>query len=183
MPRITRGLEPATKIRHPQLLNELIEELNASRESGQPLIDEQHFPESGAVRVTVIWDEWEGIPFDERVATIEEAYRIADGKVPSSRASLVMGLTFPEAYEAGVLAFQVVSVLRKNDPVTREQCEAAMRAEGASLLFVPERPQLRFPTREDAEACIRRLVKRLPESDQVWAVTEESSHLHPRIFN
>lgn len=182
MPKTSRGSEPATRIQHPELLNDLIQELRETRESGQPLIDEQHFPDTGAVRVTVMWDKWEGVPFEERVAIIEEAYQVADGIGRSARPALVMGFTFPEAYEAGQLPFQVVPVLRKDDRVTLQQCEKAMLADGASLLFVAERPQLRFPTRDDAESCVRRLVKRLPQSDQVWAITEEVGHLQPRIF-
>ena len=48
-----------------------------------------------------------------------------------------------------------------------------MIAEGASTILAPDYPQLRFATLEEAEAAMKRLIKRLPASDQVWAVTQE----------
>lgn len=183
MPRIKRDPELAIRIRHPQLVARLAEELREARESGQPLIDEQQLPRSDAFRINVVWDEWEAVQFDERVAIIHEAYRQAEGRIPGGPSSLVMGLTFPEAYENGMLPFQVVPILRKDDPVNREQCERAMVAEGASLLFVPDHPRLRFAAREDADACVARLVNRLPDSEQVWAVTEEIGQMQARVFD
>jgi hypothetical protein len=48
-----------------------------------------------------------------------------------------------------------------------------MLAEGASHLFGPKILQLRFPTEDSAEACRNRLIKRLPNSDEIWIVSRE----------
>jgi hypothetical protein len=45
--------------------------------------------------------------------------------------------------------------------------------EGASVLFAPEKPQLRFASEEEAEAARGRLIRRLPDSEQVWVITQE----------
>ncbi len=54
--------------------------------------------------------------------------------------------------------YQVGTALRKGDPVTFEDCQNAMLAEGASRLFGPGVLQLRFATEEEAEACQQRLM-------------------------
>jgi hypothetical protein len=82
-------------------------------------------------------------------------------------------LTVPEATESGLLPYEVVAMVRRGDPVTLEQCRQAMIEEGASLLFDPARPRLRFATEEDAAAGVKRLIARLPGSDPVWGVTQE----------
>jgi hypothetical protein len=48
-----------------------------------------------------------------------------------------------------------------------------MLEEGASTLMGPDALQLRFPTEEDAEACRRRLIQRLPGSEPVWIINRE----------
>lgn len=183
MPRIKQMPQQTIGIRHPRLLSELAEELRNSRESGQPLIIERDFSAGGPRSITVVWDKWADVPFEERAVIIQSAYRDVEGQSLVERRSVVDGLTFPEAYEAGMFGFQVVPILRKSDRVTADQCADAMIAEGASLLFIAGKPQLRFPTREDAQACVNRLEERLPGSDEVWAIAEEIAQMHPRIFD
>lgn len=182
MPRIKRSVDLLPRIRHPELLARLVAELRESRESGQPLIEEQELPRTGNLSVTAIWDAWENIADDERAATILRAYEEVEGEAAREQITLAMGLTFPEAREDGRLSFQVVPILRKGDPVTLRQCEEAMIEEGASLLFAPDQPKLWFATRDDAEACIRRLVTRLPQSEQVWTIAEEAAPLQRRVL-
>jgi len=55
----------------------------------------------------------------------------------SDRIALAIGLTVPEAYESGLLPYQVMPALRKGDPLTPEQCAKSMLDQGASLLFDP----------------------------------------------
>jgi hypothetical protein len=174
VPRIRRNPQERRSPRFPDLLAQLAQELTQSRESGQPVIEEQVFPRTQAVRVTVLWDAWEGVPDEDRAATILQAYEQAEGKEFRDRIALAIGLTIPEAVEAGLLPFQVTALLRKGDPVTPEQCRDAMTAQGGSTLEDPDRPLLRFATAEEAEACVRRLSQQLPGSEPVWTVTQDS---------
>jgi hypothetical protein len=172
MPRKKRGVAERPRPVSGDLSERLAEELRRSREAGQPMIEEQEFP-SGKMRVTVIWDEWDRLPLEDRTAVILRAYDLAEERGYRERIALASGLTVPEAYAAGMLPFQIIPVLRKGDAVTPEQCRQAMIVEGASTLLAADRPQLRFATDEDAEAARRRLSPRLPNSDQVWVFTQD----------
>jgi hypothetical protein len=178
MPRIVRGREQvATPTRFRGLVDELARELKQSHESGQPVIDEQHFSRTGKIRVTVLWDKSDDVPHEERAEIILKAYENAEGKDVRENVALVVGLTFPEAYEAGMLPFQVIPLLRKGDPVSAEDCLKAMLDEGASKLFPDGTPELRFASESEAKKSIERLVKRLPGSEPVWAVVRESGRI------
>jgi hypothetical protein len=174
MPRIRRSLENSSRPRFPSLVAELAEELRSSHECGQPRIEEETFPRTNAVRVSVIWDKWEAVSDEERANTILHAYEQVEGKEFRERIALAMGLTVPEAQETGMVPYQILPLLRKGDPVTPEQCRQAMIAQGASVLRDPRNPQLRFATEEEAEACRRRLSAQLPGSEPVWVVTKEA---------
>jgi hypothetical protein len=173
MPRKKLALDPTPRSDR-KLSDRLVQELKSSRESGHPLIYEA---ELGAdrLRVLVIWDEWDGVPLEERTAAILDAFDRAEGNKYRKRIALASGLTVPEATATGMLPYQVGTALRKDDPVTLEQCRAAMLAEGASRLFGPDVLQLRFATLDEAEACRQRLIKSLPKSDNVWIITKDIS--------
>ncbi len=174
MPRIISGKETVMlPAGFSVLVTALVHELKESSESGQPLIHEHHFPRTGKMRVTVLWDRWEIVPHEERAEIIRRAYTEVEGMESSEKLALLVGLTFPEAYEAGMLPFQVIPLLRKDDPVSPEDCLRAMEQEGASRLFPGGKPELRFPTQKEAEACRERLIKRLPGSKPVWAVVQD----------
>lgn len=178
MPRIKRGVQEQARPASAQLAGRLADELRNNRASGQPLIDEQEFP-TGKLRVTVIWDEWDHLPLEDRTAVILRAYDLTEGRDYRERIALASGLTVPEAYAAGMLPFQIIPALRRGDPVTPEQCRQAMIDEGASTLLAADKPQLRFTTEEEAEAARGRLVQRLPSSDQVWVITQEVGKAEP----
>src|SRR6266545_1275386 len=133
MPRKKRGVEEQTRPTDGDLAKRLAEELRSNRESGQPVIDEQEFP-SGRIRVTVIWDEWDRLPLEDRTAVILRAYDLAEGRGYRNQIALASGLTVPEAYAAGMLSFQIIPALRSGDPVSLEQCRQALIDEGASVL-------------------------------------------------
>src|SRR5437667_233375 len=103
MPRVKKTDAHSGKLLFPNLLAELVEELKAGREFGQPRIEEEEFPRTHLKKVTVIWDKWEGVPDQERVETILRAYQQADGKDARDQIALAGGLTFPEAHELGHL--------------------------------------------------------------------------------
>ena len=177
MPRIIRGLEDQRRRRHPDLVGELVGELREGRPFGQPMILEQRFPETNAVRTTIIWDKWAPIADEERVAAILQAYEEAEGREFRDRIALAMGLTVPEAYDAGLLPIQIVAALRRTDSVTPEQCKQAMIDAGASVISGLEHPILRFATLNEAEQTVRRLTELLPGSEQVWLITQEVSRI------
>lgn len=177
MPRKIRPLKREVTPLNIDLVERLVEELKGGRLAGQPLIDEARFPESGAIRSVVIWDRWSGLKDDERTQVILEAYERAEGSDFRAKIAIAVGLTVPEAVDAGYLPFKVVLHLRSDDPVTDAECRQAMIEEGASVVGRSIKPQLRFLTVEDAEAGRDRLIQRLPKSDKVWIITQEISEI------
>jgi hypothetical protein len=172
MPRIKIGPESSTERFENGLAERLAYELKSDRQCGQPLIYEKTF-ETGKVRVVVIWDDWQGIPLQERSATILRAYELAEGRGTRERIALVSGLTVPEAHAAGMLPYQIITALRRGDPVTSEQAREAFLEEGASQLANPNALQLWFATKDEAEACRQRLLRRFPGTEDVWIINRE----------
>ncbi|WP_165074897.1 hypothetical protein [Paludisphaera rhizosphaerae] len=170
MPRIIANGTSTPPARVQRLVSELSRELRENHESGQPVIREDHYPRTGMRRVTVVWDEWKDVPHEERVDVVRRAYQEVEGQEIADKLALILGLTYPEAYEAEMLPCEVVPLLRKGDPVTEEECLAAMRAEGASLLFPGGKPRLLFASRQEADAALGRLVEQLPRSKAVWTI-------------
>jgi hypothetical protein len=172
MPRKRRAFEEPPRRAVGNLAERLVEELKSDRQSGQPLIEEEEFP-TKKLRVNVIWDEWDRVPFEERTATILRAYEQAEGRDYRDRIALASGLTVPEAHAAGMLPYQVIAAVRKGDPVTMDQCRRALVDEGASILFGDDQPRLFASTEEEAEAARKRLAEKLPDSEPVWVITKE----------
>src|SRR5260370_38440815 len=134
MPGVRRGLEEPLRRTVGSLVARLVDELGSDRQSGQPMIEEQEFP-TGKLRVSVLWDEWDRVPLEDRTATILRAYEQAEGREYRDRIALASGLTVPEAHPAGMLPYQVITALRKGRPVTMDQCRQALTHEGAWILF------------------------------------------------
>ena len=178
MPRVKIGSPDAPRKVDAKLVGKLVDELEANRASGQPFIYEETFP-TGKIRVLVLWDEWKDLPLEERTNIILAAIEKSDGSAYRDKVALASGLTIPEAYAAGMLPYRIIAAPRKTDAVTLEQCQVAELAEGASRLsgqcFGFETLLLPFPTEEAAEACKRRLIERLPGSDDIWVVLREVS--------
>lgn len=174
MPRVKIGFTESPRRVDATLVNQLVDELKAGRASGQPFIYEETFP-TGKIRILVLWDEWKDLPLEERTNIILAAIEKSDGRDYRDKVALASGLTVPEAVASGMLPFQIIAARRKEDAVTLDQCKEAELAEGASQLFGSETLQLRFPTEESAEACKRRLIEKLPGSDDIWVVLREVS--------
>jgi hypothetical protein len=172
MPRMKIGSEVRLAEATEGLAAKLADELRRSKECSQPLIYEQEF-RTGKVRVNVIWDRWDGIPLQERTATILRAFEMAEGRDARDRIALASGLTVPEAHAAGMLPYQIITALRRSDPVTIEQARQAFLEEGASQLLNGQALQLRFASKEEAEACRSRLIRRFPGTDDVWLINRE----------
>lgn len=179
MPRIKTGWKPTISQAYLTLVDRLEAELRQNTEFGQPIIEEEQFPESGARRVNVIWDEFVDVPDDQRTLIVLAAFERAEGKSYSDQIALVSGLTVPEAHLAGLMPYQVHALVRKSDPVTLEQCIEEMKKEGASLLFDKKVPRLYFTSEEQAQAAVERLKSRLPQSDDIWAVSQDTVPREP----
>lgn len=170
--RRTTTAVPTARPTSGDLVELLADELKADRESGQPVIYERVFP-TQKTQVTVLWDRWDQLPLEARTRIILQAYQRAEPGAPADQIALASGLTFPEAHAADMLPFQIITALRKGDPVSPEDCRQAMIAEGASTLLDPELPQLRFASEDEAEAARRRLANRLPGSEPVWTIVRD----------
>lgn len=170
--RKIQGLAEPPRPMGGDFVERLVDELKHQREGGQPLIDEREFP-SGKIQTTVIWDAWDRMTLEDRTAIIHRAYEQAEGRDYRDRIALATGLTVPEAHAAGMLPVQIITAVRKDDPVSVEDCRQAMIEEGASILFSKDQPQLRFANLHEAEAACQRLSKRLPNSEPVWVITQD----------
>lgn len=171
MPRKQLGEEPLRPTSG-KLVDRLVDELESSRQTGQPVIYEQHFGDD-KISVTVIWDDWCQLPMEDRTAAILEAFIRAEGADYRKNIALASGLTVPEAEEAGMLPFFIIPAHRKEDKVTLEACQQAMIDIGASTLATPNHPRLRFASEKDAEIAKQELINRLPHSDPVWVIAQD----------
>jgi hypothetical protein len=168
------------KITHPSRLSadavslqeELIRELADPKEYGQPLILERHMDREGAVHVYVIWDRLDECENRERSEIVLGAFEQARGEEFRKRILFALGLSVPEAVETGLLPYAIVDTIRAGTPDQLDRVRQAMIAEGASVLENPQRPVLRYPTLEDAEAGLGRLRGRLGSSDTLALVHE-----------
>ena len=185
MPRHVKLLDPTNQSpAHANLINNLTRELTDEKSFGQPVIKEEHDPKNGSIRINVFWDLWNYLSADDRSAVIVQAYRNVEGDDFVNRIGLLNGLTIPEAHAAGLLPFKVIFVSEEFADETAEPIKQYMRAmmeEGASILNYDHRPELRFATEEEAEACKQRLIARLPGTKSVWVVIHEF-RLEPRQY-
>lgn len=154
------------------LVEKLAAEMKSDRDYGQPLIYEQEYP-TKKCRVMVIWDAWADASLEERSGAILRAYELADGEDAREKIALASGLTVPEAIAAGMLPFQILTGLRKTDPVSFDDVRKAMLEQGASELNEADGLQLRFATRDEAEACRDRLIQKLPASEPIWIISRD----------
>lgn len=172
MPRKIIEVQPSLPATNNSLATTLAAELKSDRDFGQPLVYEQEYPTKRA-RATVIWDEWNKVPVEDRPAIILRAYELALGKEARDRIALANGLTVPEAATAGLLPYQVIAARRETDPVGSEDVRNAMIEQGASQLGPEGLLALRFATQEEAEACIERLTQALPASAPIWIISSD----------
>lgn len=173
MPRILRTPEIRPRARFDAIARELADELRDNKEFGQPLIEESSSPATNTRRVTVYWDKWEGVPEEDRLATILTAYEDALGPAYAESIAIPAGYTIPEARMHGFLPFSILNGWRRTDPISESELHAALISEGASMLEDPSSPDLRFPTLADAMAAVERLERRLPGSRDIWIVAED----------
>ena len=128
-------------------------------------------PRNGAIHVHVLWDRWKDCRESERSELIHDAYKEVRGADVADKIILAIGLTRPEAVRMGLLPFQLVPRIHKADTLTPKQYARAMIQEGAFANDDSEKPQLRFGSLEEAEACQERLEQRLPGSH--WTIVQD----------
>jgi|WetSurMetagenome_2_1015567.scaffolds.fasta_scaffold862608_2 hypothetical protein len=90
---------------HPELVDVLVEELKktgVSSTPATPTIYEEAQTYGDSVHVTVIWDQWKGIPPEERGAIVLDAYKKAGEEDKCRRITLVLGLTPDESQKLGI---------------------------------------------------------------------------------
>ena len=172
MPRRSTGVVPHARRVESSLVDRLAEELRSSRESGQPIIYETSLP-NDKLRVTVVWDDWDRLPLEERTEIILEAYERVEGPSAGERIALASGLTIPEAYSAGLLPYQIITAFEARRPVTPKECRDAL---------IEEVSFHRSGTRSaPTEVChsgrsgggTGGLSHRLPNSEPVWIITQD----------
>jgi hypothetical protein len=170
MPRhiISRGQAP---VERPDLVEKLVKELTGAKRR-QPVIVEEAIPATGSRHVHVIWDEWKGVPAEQRSQLIIEAYGRAEGADTAENITIAVGVTPHEALALGLLPFVVQPVRRRTDKLGSEDYEKAIEKELPKTLAGREARQLRYATLEDAEDARRRLEQALPGS--YWAVVQET---------
>jgi hypothetical protein len=145
-------------------------ELKNSSRIEQPVILEDHTPETDTVRVHVIWDRWEECPREQRTDIILDAY-LSLGAEWRSKITLALGITPAEAVSLGLLPFQVVPTSRNQDRYTAEEYQKAMAKLDVPRVVSNGAPEIRFATIEDAEAATEALEKILPGSK--WLIKQE----------
>ncbi len=180
MPRKKIGVLSAITSTDTGLARRLAEDLKSGRDYGQPLVYEQEFATKKS-RVTVIWDEWADASLEERSAIILRAYELAEGADAREKIALASGLTVPEATAAGMLPYQIIAGLRSTDPISPEDVQSVMLEQGASKLNEEDGLQLRFATREEAEACRQRLIEKRPASAPIWIISRDV-HVHDYLI-
>lgn len=155
--------------RHADLVVALTGELTAPKAFGQPLVMEEEFPRTNRLGVTVVWDQFDRVSDLDRPLVIRKAYEGAQSN-KAKRIAFAIGYTVPEAEKAGLLPYEIALVSgSKASGELIERCRDVMKSLGGSLLANPMKPVLRFSTSEQADACRAELIRRMPESEPLWA--------------
>jgi hypothetical protein len=153
--------------RHDTLVDELKSEL-ASGNRPQPAFIEEDYAPTKSRHIYVVWDRWASVPEDERIEVIIRAYEEFEGPGSSENIAVAIGVTGSEAIETGLLPFKVDY---PHSSVALIDHEAAKKSERTATILGKNASELRYPTREEAEAAIQRLRSVLPNSD--WTVIHE----------
>jgi hypothetical protein len=150
------------------LVSELRQSVTSDQPVHQPIILENEIGQTHTLHVVVIWQRWQIVPTGQRSGLIIRAYDEAAAD-RADRITIAMGVTTEEAIELGLLPFEVVPVIRKEDNIDAETVRELMREEGATESA--NRIVLRFPSLEMAESAFRRLCSK--SSTDYWAVRQD----------
>lgn len=170
MPRIQAASPQDRLSPYSDLVQKLANELRKDSSSGEPIIIERPVGTKGAVHVFVVWSKWPRVPNADRSAVILAAYKQAIPKLVS-RIAVTMGVTFEVAMELNLLPFAVQPRKDMYALLGKHDFHQHMLAEGAFFSQQNEL-ELRFPTKEMAEAARSRIAKRTDTSPGDWAVIQ-----------
>ena len=107
---VIRGRSTTTAVtpeRRAQLRERLANEISGQGTPDGPLIFEIPLEQSAKVNVIVVWDEFEGVPVEDRDRVILDAYRDRRDQI-----AMAMGVTYQEAIDQQVLPYSG----RSHDP-------------------------------------------------------------------
>jgi hypothetical protein len=151
-----------TPERRAQLRERLASELSGEGTPDGPLIFEIPLEQSDKIDVIVIWNEFEGVPVEDRDQVILDAYQDR-----SVRVAMAMGVTHQQANDQHLLPYGVVPTALPGE-VNLTELRGAMRDEGG-IARENGTVDLRFPTLAMAEAAQKKLSERLPGvSWEIW---------------
>lgn len=120
------------------------------------------------VEVVLIWENWKGIPFQERSKIILEAFDAARHDL-REKVYTAIGRTIDEAITLGYLPFSITPLTHHEEGRLRDELLQIMRSEGA--IDTKAGPQLRFQSIEEAEEVYKRLLHRKP--GPYWTLIHE----------
>lgn len=155
------------------LRDDLAKELENPQSTGQPIILEDHTPQTNSIRVHVIWDRWRECDRSLQSDVICDAYEKARGNDIRRQITLALGSTVPEAIAIGLLPYRIVPARRKTDDPSDEDYRKVMMEAGALEMAGDDLPQLRFAAQEDVELTLEHLQQALPRSR--WITIQEVS--------
>ena len=120
----------------------------------------------------VIWDEWADASLEERSSVTCVPMSKPKGKRPAKRSARQRsdGAGGDGGRDASLPDYHRPAA---SDPVKPEEVNAAMLEQGASELNKEDGLQLRFATKEEAEACLKRLSEKLPGSEPIWIISRD----------
>jgi hypothetical protein len=140
-----------------ELVEQLVGELRAPGEKGQPLILQYPIGDTEEFNVYVIWDRWAGVSHTVRTRIILDAYRRFD-ETSEQKIPIASGITTAEAILEGLLPVKIVCLVPF--ALMDDEIRKAMIEEGA--IETTGGLQLRFPTLEDGKATFQRLETQFP---------------------
>lgn len=174
MPVIRRVSGPPNVERFRHLVEELSGEIASPKEIGQPVVEEETFPRTGLKGLTVIWDKWSPLRDEDRTGVILEAYGRAVGEAEKDKVAFAVGLTMSEAADTGKLPYSIEPWVRESDGISLDRIREVVLGLGGTLIEHDfPLPQLRFATREAAEEGRKKLLERLPGSEQIWLISQD----------
>lgn len=154
-----------------KLVDDLVGELRDPKPIGQPIVLEDHTPETDSIRINVVWDRWEECPREARSTIILDAYRRFFDKETFQQITLTLGTTVPEAVALGLLPFKIVAARQRAQlPLTPEYRQAMLDV-GAVIPLESDDLQLRCATLEDAELTVAHLKEAVQHSR--WSIIEQ----------
>jgi len=164
------------------LLERLDQELRGAGPPAGPVVFECPVKVNRTWHVIVVWQDWAGVPDDDRSSIIHEAYARSEKvdlpeESKASSITIAIGVTPEEASASDLLPYSLSPAISRDDPAYDEVLRAMIEAGAVEF---PTGPELRFPDRRMAEEARDRLQRKRFAVAQVpfWQIGETVSHIH-----